>query len=256
MSDNHPTLQQLRSLTDARIGLGRTGASQPTRAVLSFALDHARARDAVHQPLDVDALERSLNSPALRVCSAAPDRTTYLARPDLGARLAPASADALSGCAEQGRDLVIVLADGLSSRALDHAAPLLAQMTPGLSDSGWRLAPLVIATQARVALGDEIGERLRAAMALVLIGERPGLSAADSLGAYLTWAPKVGRTNAERNCVSNIRPEGLPPADAARTLLWLLNEARRMKLTGIGLKDQSDLRPLPSDQSLPRLDFR
>ena len=226
--------------TPARISLGRVGASQPTRATLTFALDHARARDAVHQPLDVEALARQVG-PCLRVASAAPDRSTYLARPDLGARLSgpmepPPPAEL---------DLVIVLADGLSSRALAHAPELLAHLLPALCDL--RIAPLVIATQARVALADEIGQSLGAAMALILIGERPGLTAPDSLGAYLTWAPKVGRTNAERNCVSNIRPAGLAPSDAAHTLAWLIHEARRLRLTGIRLKDESQLKTIAAE---------
>jgi ethanolamine ammonia-lyase small subunit len=222
--------------TPARIALGRVGASLPTRATLAFALDHARARDAVHQALDVEALARRIG-PCIRVASAAPDRATYLARPDLGARLSGPLEPAVPA---DHPDLVIVLADGLSSRALDHAPDLLAHLLPAISDL--RLAPLVIATQARVALADEIGESLGAAMALILIGERPGLTAPDSLGAYLTWDPTVGRTNAERNCVSNIRPAGLAPADAARTLAWLIHEARRQGLTGVRLKDESGLK--------------
>jgi ethanolamine ammonia-lyase small subunit len=175
------------------------------------------------------------------VDSQAADRSTYLTRPDLGARLAPESAALLSVRGDRGPDLVIVLADGLSARAQQHAPALLAALVPRLTQDGWRVNPLVIARQARVALGDEIGDRLGAAAVLVLIGERPGLSAADSLGAYLTWAPKVGRSNAERNCVSNIRPQGLTAADAADTLHWLLTEARRRRLTGVQLKDQSGL---------------
>ena len=221
----------------ARIALGRTGVSLPTRASLAFALDHARARDAVRAPLDVAALEGRIG-PCVRVASAAPDRSAYLARPDLGARLS----ESLAPLPPANPDLVIVLADGLSSRALDHAPALLEHLLPMLSDL--RLAPLVIATQARVALADAIGESLGAGMALILIGERPGLSAPDSLGAYLTWAPRVGRTNAERNCVSNIRPSGLAPAEAARTLAWLIAAARRLKLTGVALKDDSRLRTI------------
>ena len=251
MSDEPALRPNWRSLTPARIGLGRTGASQTTADVLGFALDHARARDAVHAPLDAEKLVRALGEAgrrALRVCSQATDRSLYLARPDLGARLDPDSAARLDACAARGMDLVIVLADGLSSLALEHASALLARLAPRLEAEGWRLAPLVIARQARVALGDEIGERLGAAMALVLIGERPGLTAADSLGAYLTWSPRVGTTNAQRNCVSNIRPQGLPPSEAADTLHWLITEARRRGLTGTGLKDES----LPAAAALPR----
>ena len=244
---------QWRSLTQARIGLGRTGASLPTRAVLDFALDHARARDAVHTALDVEALGdqmRSIGFEVLNVTSVAADRHTYLARPDLGARLSAASRDSLAKMPQERPDLVIVLADGLSSHALDHASGLLGVLKPTLSDEGWVVSPVVIATQARVALGDEIGECLKAAMVLVLIGERPGMSSPDSLGAYLTWNPKVGRTNAERNCVSNIRPEGLPPEAAADTLLWLMGQARQRALTGIDLKDLSGLTTISSSEAL------
>ena len=233
-----------RDRTPARIGLGRTGVSQSTASALAFALDHARARDAVHHALDAEALITALGAQgtgARVVESQASDRSTYLTRPDLGTRLTAASAAALSVRGDRGPDLVTVLSDGLSSRALQHAPALLAALIPRLVAGGWRIGPPVIARQARVALGDEIGERLGAAAVLVLIGERPGLSAADSLGAYLTWAPRVGRSHAERNCVSNIRPQGLPPSDAAETLLWLLTEARRRRLTGVMLKDQSRL---------------
>ena len=233
-----------RAVTPARIGLGRTGVSQTTAAALAFALDHARARDAVHHALDPEALIQALGDfgrGALVVASQAADRSLYLTRPDLGARLAPDSVAALSAPTDRGADLVVMLADGLSSRALQHAPALLAALVPRLQADGWRLAAPVIARHARVALGDEIGARLGAALVLVLIGERPGLSAADSLGAYLTWAPEVGRSNAQRNCVSNIRPEGLPPPAAADTLHWLLTEARRRRLSGVRLKDQSGL---------------
>lgn len=238
-----------RSLTQARIGLGRTGASLPTRAVLDFALDHARARDAVHATLDVEALAdqvRAIGFQVLNVTSAAADRYTYLARPDLGACLSQASRGRLTEPSGEPPDLAIVLADGLSSRALDHATGLLEVLKPAMSDKGWGVSPVVIATQARVALGDEIGACLGASMVLVLIGERPGMSSPDSLGAYLTWAPVVGRTNAERNCVSNIRPGGLGSEAAAGVLLWLIREAMRMRLTGVGLKDLSGLGTISS----------
>ncbi len=249
MSEAPITRPGWRALTPARIGLGRTGVSQTTADNLSFAMDHARARDAVHQPLDVERLVNELGDAgpsALIVNSQATDRATYLTRPDLGARLDPRAAPELDTCPVRGADLAIVLADGLSSLSLHHAPAVLEHLTPQLLADGWRLAPLVIARQSRVALGDEIGERLGVAMVLVLIGERPGLSAADGLGAYLTWSPEVGRTNAERNCVSNIRPQGLAPRDAAQTLYWLMTEARRRRLTGVQLKDQSGLRQISS----------
>jgi ethanolamine ammonia-lyase small subunit len=231
----------LRALTPARIALGRAGASLPTRAHLDFQLAHARARDAVHDALDVAALRAALDQArltSLAVRSAAADRATYLQRPDLGRRLDPASRALLEREAD-AVDAVMVVADGLSSRAAQaHAVPLLATLVPRLVEAGWRLAPVIVAEQGRVALGDEIGAALRASLALVLLGERPGLSAPDSLGAYLTWDPRPGRTDAERNCVSNIRPEGLVPALAADKLGYLLLEARRRRLTGIGLKDE------------------
>ena len=249
MTQDVLSLQAWRGLTKARIGLQRSGASLSTNEVLTFALDHARARDAVHEALDVAALcsdLQALGFETLPAASAAPDRQTYLARPDLGAVLSPASAEVLTLAANDGFDLAIVLADGLSSRALRHATAVLGPLTTVLKDQDWKLGPIVVATQGRVALGDQIGACLGASMVLVLIGERPGLSSPDSLGAYLTWSPVVGRTNAERNCVSNIRPEGLPPDAAAETLAWLLTEARRRRLTGIELKDLSGLTSISS----------
>ena len=234
----------LRSLTPARLALGRAGASLPTGEVLRFGWDHARARDAVQLRLDIDALEReiaALGPASLRVVSRASDRSTYLMRPDLGRRVDSKDAQVLDHAAGGGCDLALVVADGLSSLAVQrHAAAVLEQIIRSVPPD-WRLSPVVIATQARVALGDEIGERLRAGMVAVLIGERPGLSSPDSLGIYLTWQPRVGRSDAERNCISNIRPEGLSYAQAARKLLWLCQQARRMKLSGVGLKDRSDL---------------
>lgn len=176
--------------------------------------------------------------------SAASDRATYLQRPDLGRRLDPASRERLTAAARPGTDAVIVIADGLAASAAErHALPLLAALSPGLAAAGWRLAPIVVAEQARVALGDEVGEILGAALALILLGERPGLSAPDSLGAYLTWAPRRGRTDAERNCVSNIRPAGLGYALAAGRLRYLMTEARRRRLSGVALKDESGMLP-------------
>jgi ethanolamine ammonia-lyase small subunit len=231
----------LRRHTLARIALGRTGASLPTAEWLRFAEAHALARDAVHTPLDVPALVAALRhhgiEPAV-VASAAADRATYLRRPDLGRRLAEASAASLTAGAA---GLAVVLADGLSARATQaHAMPLLLALRAHLETAGEGLGAVVVATQARVALGDEVGERLAARAVLVLIGERPGLSSPDSLGAYLTWAPRRGRRDAERNCVSNIRPEGQSPAQAAARLAWLLGAARRIGATGVALKDESD----------------
>lgn len=237
----------LRSLTAARVALGRTGASLPTREVLRFGAAHALARDAVHLPLDAAALCGQLDAagwPSVRVHSAAPDRATYLLRPDLGRRLDEASAAALSTDGAPP-DLVFVAADGLSSLATSrHVVPLL-QAVRALAPAAWRIGPVVVAEQARVALGDPVGERLRARLVAVLIGERPGLSSPDSLGIYLTWDPRTGRHDAERNCISNVRPEGLPYTDAARRLVWLCNEALRLRLTGVNLKDLSHLALAP-----------
>jgi ethanolamine ammonia-lyase small subunit len=215
----------LKCFTQARVALGRVGNAVPTSAHLAFQADHAAARDAVHAALDVEALLEGLGRPAMVVRSEARDRAEYLLRPDLGRRLHPDVQIApLPGC------IAVVIADGLSATAAQrHAADLVA----ALGDDG----PLFIATQARVALGDDVGEALQADAVLVLIGERPGLSSPDSLGAYLTWQPRRGRTDAERNCVSNIRPAGLPIAEAAVKLRWLMAEMRRLRLSGVALKD-------------------
>jgi ethanolamine ammonia-lyase small subunit len=228
----------VRRLTAARIGLQRSGASLGTRPLLEFRLAHARARDAVHAPLDENSLLAALPRPALIVSSRAEDRRTYLMRPDFGRELL--ADDAARLAAHVGNhDLAIVVGDGLSAAAAErHAPPLLEALLPALAD--WSLAPLVVARHARVALGDQVAAALGAASVLVLIGERPGLSAPDSLGAYLTWAPRPGTTDAERNCVSNIRPDGLDPAQAAHTLAFLLARMRRLRLSGVALKDESD----------------
>jgi ethanolamine ammonia-lyase small subunit len=226
----------LRRHTAARIALGRSGASLPTREVLAFELAHAQARDAVLVPLDAVRLQTELEAEgwAVRqVCSRAPDTAAYLARPDWGRRLAPESAKSLH--AIPGADLALVLSDGLSAVALQsHAVPLLRALRPLLE--GLRLAPLVIARHARVALADEVGERLGAKLAVSLIGERPGLSSPDSLGAYLTWAPRVGRNDAERNCVSNIRPQGLAYAEGAAQLAALVSASLQQRRSGVGLQ--------------------
>lgn len=250
-AETGPLAQRLRRLTAARVGLGRSGASQTTADTLAFALAHARARDAVHDALDAERLTAdvaALGHAVLRVHSAAPDRRTYLLRPDLGRRLAAGSRLGAGGAF----DLALVAADGLSARAVQaHAAPLLAALAPRLG--GLALSPVVIAEQARVALGDAIGAGLKARAVLVLIGERPGLSSADSLGAYLTFDPQEGRTDAERNCVSNIRPEGLGYEAAAHRLAWLIGEALSRRLTGVGLKDESDLATIAARSEAPRL---
>ena len=234
----------LRRFTDARIALGRAGASLPTAPLLAFNLSHAQARDAVHTPLDTEALRRELDSrmlASIEVQSAARSREEYLRRPDLGRVLDAQSAERLAvyvTAAESSRDLVFVVADGLSSRAAAlHAIPLIDRTIAQLK--GWHVGSIVVATQARVAIGDQIGELMKAAMVAVMIGERPGLSSPASLGVYLTYRPAVGRSDAERNCISNVRPEGLCYDAAAFKLVHLLEGARSRKLTGVGLKDES-----------------
>lgn len=234
---------ELRAHTSARIALGRVGSSLPTREVLKFGLAHAQARDAVHHPLDFEALQQSLAHEGfrvLRVRSEAPDRQTYLLRPDLGRTLHPDSQWQLKG-EKLAAELVIVIADGLSSFAVQqHALPLLSALRERFS-TDWQQTPVVLAEQGRVAIGDGIGEALGAKLALVLIGERPGLSSPDSLGLYLTWQPRVGRMDSERNCISNVRPQGLPYGLAAHKLAHLLQQALRLRVSGVRLKDDSDL---------------
>jgi ethanolamine ammonia-lyase small subunit len=242
-ADDDPLWASLQRLTAARIGLKRTGASLATAPLLDFKLAHARARDAVHEPLDEARLTADLAAlglPVLTVASAAEDRQRYLMRPDLGRRLAPEAEAALSPHA--GRyDLAFVIADGLSARAVQtHAAPVLAGAMPALHADGWRIAPLVIARQGRVAIGDAISALLGADGVAVLIGERPGLTAPDSMGAYLTWQPRAGTTDADRNCISNIRPEGIGYDNAAFKLEHLLRSMRARRLSGVLLKDDSD----------------
>jgi ethanolamine ammonia-lyase small subunit len=222
----------------ARVGLGRTGNSIPTRELLDFQLAHARARDAVHRPFDPRGLAAEIEACGLRslvVASAARSRAEYLRRPDLGRCLDESSRQTVR---EIGGpfDVIFIVADGLSPLAVEtSAAPLLRLVTERL-DSAWRIAPVVIAVEGRVALGDEIGSIAQASLAVMLIGERPGLSSVDSMGVYLTWSPKPGRTDAERNCISNIRPEGLTIGAAGELLLLLMREARGRRLSGVGLK--------------------
>ena len=269
---------QPRLLTPARVSLATTGVSITTRHALEFSLAHAQARDAVHSALALPSLLAALqarNLAALHVRSAARDRTEYLRRPDLGRKLAPASATllatdlggpsmwshrmgGLSFAEANDRSspaqpaiaaLTIILADGLSALATErHALPvldaLLKLLKIGEPDATWQLTPIVVAEQARVALGDEIGLALGAGVTVILIGERPGLSSPDSLGAYITWAPRAGRTDAKRNCVSNIRAEGLDYAAAAAKIAWYVSEGRRLGLTGVALRE-SDAALLP-----------
>lgn len=240
--------QDLKQFTQARIALGRTGSSLTTKAVLDFSCAHAMARDAVHLALDVNSLADQLHAQDLKtllVHSRAPDRHSYLLRPDFGRRLDEASVSLLQhyskqNAAEKPIDLLLVIGDGLSSMAItQQAAKLIAEIQLQMPPH-WNVGPIVIAQQARVALADEVSELVNARMVAMLIGERPGLSSPDSLGVYLTYNAKLGCTDADRNCISNVRPEGLRYAGAAKKLLWLCEAATRMQCSGVALKDESD----------------
>jgi ethanolamine ammonia-lyase small subunit len=248
--------RELKRFTQARIALGRTGTSMPTKEVLDFSLAHAMARDAVHLALDADALEAGIQAQGfatIQVHSRAPDRASYLLRPDWGRSLDEASLSKLidnknagnaSNAAAAPIDFLMVVGDGLSSLAVSrHAQPLLEEIRNALP-SEWTMGPVVIASQARVAIADEVGEALGARIVVMLIGERPGLSSPDSLGIYLTHAPKRGCSDADRNCISNVRPDGLSYAAAAKKLVWLAKEAHRLKLSGVALKDESDIQEI------------
>lgn len=241
--DSRELWHKLRGLTTARIGLGRAGISLPTGAQLEFQAAHARARDAVHLPFDVTALAARLQErgwASLQLSSRAGTRGQYLQRPDLGRRLSDASAALLRANAAMGPDLAIVIADGLSALAVERqAVPLLENLLPLVDGAGWTRAPVCLLEQGRVAAGDEIGQLLGAGMLAMLIGERPGLSSPDSLGIYFTHAPRPGLSDAERNCISNVRAEGLDHATAAQRLMYLMGEALRRGLSGVALKDDS-----------------
>jgi ethanolamine ammonia-lyase small subunit len=245
---------ELRRLTPARIALGRTGTSLPTNAQLDFQFAHAQARDAVHLPFDHAGLSAQLSErgrESLLLHSAAVDRNSYLQRPDLGRKLSDESAQALRDYATAhpgGVDLAIVVADGLSALAVHrHTLPFLNRLEEQMSTDGWSMAPIVLVEQGRVAVGDEIGQLLGAKMLVMLIGERPGLSSPDSLGLYFTYNPKIGLTDAYRNCISNVRLEGLSYGMAAHRLLYLMREACRRQLSGVNLKDEAQVQTLESD---------
>ena len=243
--------QTLRRFTAARIALGRAGVSLPTAPQLAFQLAHAQARDAVHLALDAQQLQQQLHAagiPGAADChildSAAPDRLTYLQRPDLGRRLSAASRLALAAAGDEVEsriyDVGFVIADGLSSLAISsNAVPFLAAIQARLALRNWVQAPLAIVRQGRVAVGDEVGSLLRTRLVVVLIGERPGLSSPDSMGLYISWMPHVGMSDAERNCISNVRAEGMRYDEAAYKLDYLLGEAHKRQLTGVALKDES-----------------
>jgi ethanolamine ammonia-lyase small subunit len=239
--------QSLRTATPARIALGRAGGSLPTREWLDFKSSHSAARDAVHQEFDAVALAAEISALGVSTIvldTAAHDRQTFLQRPDLGRRLDDASDKLLQAHSKDipAPDVAIIVSDGLSALAVHRQAPpLLARLLPPLISDGWRLAPISVVRFGRVALEDQIGQRLGAQLALMLLGERPGLGSPDSLGAYLVHAPRFGNTDANRNCVSNIRPEGLAWDAAAGTLTYLLAEARQRKFSGVSLKDERAL---------------
>jgi ethanolamine ammonia-lyase small subunit len=238
--------RSLRDYTSARVALGRAGTSIATTDILDFQLAHARARDAVHSQFDVEAFARRLKEelpslgkfqvPVVTLNSAAADREEYVRRPDRGRVLAEESASRLNTCS---CDVVFIVADGLSAIAPErNAIPLLGAVVPRVLEAGWACGPVCVIGHARVAIGDQVGSMLGASLSVVLIGERPGLSSHDSLGAYITWQPQLGRTDAERNCISNIRAGGLNHAEAAERLLWYLNEARTRRLSGTALKER------------------
>ena len=241
------SLDRLREMTPARVALGRAGASLPTQALLGFTLDHARARDAVHASLDATGLVAGLSGlgiAPLEVSSQARNRRDYLRRPDLGRMLDPASKHLLESHSGVACQLAVVVGDGLSPTAVNvHAVELMRHLLPQLAAGHVEVGATVLASGARVALGDEIGLILRAHMLLMLIGERPGLSAPDSLGAYLTFAPRIGRTDADRNCVSNIHRAGLSYPEAAFRIAWLVREGLARQTTGVALKDESGTSP-------------
>lgn len=247
----------LRRFTDARIGLGRAGISLPTSEMLAFQLSHAQARDAVNFPLDISEMTKTLSAidalsvveKPLSLQSEAVDRVTYLQRPDLGRKLSQAGRTTLLNTMQSRQsstqaqyDLAIVVVDGLSSLAVQkNAAPFISELLKQLptEPSPYKIAPITLVEQGRVAIGDDIGELLNAQVVMVLIGERPGLSSPDSLGLYLTWEPKTGLNDACRNCISNIRPAGLSYFEAARRAVYLLQEAKKCGLTGVNLKDRT-----------------
>lgn len=265
--------QNLRHFTDARIGLGRAGVSVPTRELLAFQLAHARAQDTVHMNWDVCAFADNLlqesviqehinsdkNARVFHLKSQALNREVYVQRPDYGRQLSPISVESLNAYYDAHQpsfDLAIVVADGLSARAIDDNAigflqvwlPLLHRSFPDVS-----IAPISLVQQGRVAVGDHVGQQLRASCCLMLIGERPGLSSVDSMGAYLTWAPTRGRNDAQRNCISNIRHAGLSYSQAAAKVNYLFAEARKLQLSGVQIKDRTEEQPVLADDPLPEL---
>ncbi|MBV8388910.1 MAG: ethanolamine ammonia-lyase subunit EutC [Mucilaginibacter sp.] len=236
-------LHSLKQFTAARIAIGRTGASIPLGQSLAFKLAHAHARDAVYSELDIDMLSSNLKQfelPVLLLHSKAAYREQYLQRPDLGRELDNNSVDLLKDHCHDKTDVAIIVADGLSATAVNHnTLSLLKILIPQLQSSGLQVSPLCLVKQGRVAIADHIGMCLKAKLSIILIGERPGLSAADSMGAYITYEPKVGLTDESRNCISNIRPHGLTFKAASKKIFYLVQEAFRFKFSGVGLKDNA-----------------
>jgi ethanolamine ammonia-lyase small subunit len=261
-SDMKPALvqdnpwQQLRRYTDARIALGRVGDSLPTKAHLEFQLAHAKARDAVHLPLDFGLLKyelAALRLPILELASQAKDRAVYLQRPDLGRVLDADSLARVQSYSEGercGYDVAIVVADGLSSLAIAaNAKPLLRALLPELEARRLSVGPLCLVKQGRVAVGDEVCEELRAQLVILLVGERPGLSSPDSLGIYMTYRAYAGIPESRRNCLSNIRDGGMSPIEATKRLVYLVDEALKRHYSGVELKDETEVDALSLGQN-------
>jgi ethanolamine ammonia-lyase small subunit len=245
LPDNIDTWASLREFTAARIAIGRTGNSIPMNQLLDFKLAHAHARDAVYSELDIDGITDSIKQfklPVFYLQSKATNRAQYLTRPDFGRTLNDESVAELTTYNGLETDVAIIIADGLSAMAVNQFAVVMLQyLVPKLIDAGLKLAPITLVEQGRVAIADEIGYAFNTNLSLILIGERPGLSSPDSMGAYLTFKPKHGLTDESRNCISNIRPEGLHPAAAADKIFYLITEALKRKLTGVDLKDNHGL---------------
>lgn len=251
--------EKLKQFTDARIALGRAGGSLPTRPALEFQLAHAQAKDAVLKALDVESMIRQLSElqmSVLQIESCAVDKDLYLKRPDLGRELSEASRQLLSDHAQQhdeGYDVAIVAGDGLSARAIEDNAPyFIQQLHDACLAQGWSVAPLVLATGSRVALGDETAQILHAKMLVMLIGERPGLSSPDSMGIYFTWQAHKGCHDAMRNCISNVRPAGLPVTVAIQRLLGLMKKSVELGLSGVQLKDEHEMTALSAEDARPK----
>ena len=244
----------LRRLTPARIALGRAGTSLPTKPHLEFQVAHALARDAVHRELDISSLKAALEArgeTVIPLASAAGNRAAYLQRPDQGRKLGAESRALLQGVAKPARsyDVAFVIGDGLSALAIEtNVLPFWDVLKPAVAAGGWTVAPITIVKGARVAAGDEVGQLLGASLVVMLIGERPGLSSPDSMGLYMTYAPRVGLTDEARNCISNVRREGMSYEEAAHKLLYLMTEARKRSLSGVMLKDEAESLPALSKQ--------